>query len=139
MNKIKNAIDELQEQRRRNEAKQASDQAQMESEFKALTPMVAQTLRELGDRRWGRFPARFLRYRIEISAESKTWVLIPRFAFMLQDGDRTVGIRLTKRHVTGGATASHFQVDVCDERVPTEGTTREDLEQAMLKLVHWLF
>lgn len=139
MSRIKNAIDELQEQRRRNEAEKASADAQMEGEFKALTPMVAQTLRELGDRRWGRFPARFLRYRVDINPENKTWVLIPRFGFMLQDGDRTVGIRLTRRHAAGGATASHFQVDVCDERVPTEGTTREDLEQAMLKLVHWLF
>lgn len=139
MSKIKNAIDELQEQRRRNEAEAASAVAQMEAEFKTLTPMVLGTLRELGDRRWGRFPARALRYRIDINAENMTWTLVPRFAFMLQDGDRTVGIRLAKRHAGAGTQVLGFQVDVCDERISTEGTTKEDLEQGLLKVVHWLF
>jgi len=138
MSKIKNAIDELQEQRRRNEAEAVDALAQMEAEFKTVTPIVMQSLRELGDRRWGRFPMRALRYRIDTNSESLTWTLVPRFGFMLQDGDRTVGIRLVKRR-SAGASALHFQVDICDERVPTEGLTREDLEQALLKLVHWLF
>lgn len=135
---IKNAIDELQEQRRRNEAEAAGTRTQTEAEFKALTPMVTQMLRELGDRRWGRFPARALRYRLVTDSENLTWTMVPRLAFLLKDGDRSVVIRLAKRRAAQEIVL-HFQVDVCDERVPTEGVTPEDLEQALSRLVHWLF
>jgi hypothetical protein len=138
MSEIGSAIQENVAERRRSEAEAAATQAAKLAAFREAAPTVKQVLRELGDRKWGQFPLRALRYTVRADPEELTWVLNPQWGFLREEADEAVTVRLFKKPASGPRDFC-FQVDAVNERVLTAGLGRDDLEKTIVRVVPWLF
>ena len=138
MSEIGSAIKEIVEERRRSEAEAAATQAAKLAAFREATATVKKVLSELGDRKWGKFPLRSLRYTVRIDPDELTWILAPQWAFLREEANEEVTVRLFKKPA-GGPQDFCYQVDAVNERVLTAGLARDDLEKTIARVVHWLF
>jgi hypothetical protein len=138
MSEIVSAIQEIVAERRRNEAEAAAARAAKLAAFKECTPTVRKILSELGDRKWGKFPLRSLRYSLRDQEEDFCWILSPQWAFLREEVDEDITVRLFKKP-GGGPQDFCFQVDAVNERLLTSGLAGEDLEKTIARVVHWLF
>jgi hypothetical protein len=138
MSEIGSAIKGIVAERQRSEAEAAAVRAAKLAAFRDATPTVRKVLRELGDRKWGKFPLRALRYKVRVNRDDLTWVLRPQWEFLREATDEEVTVRLFKKPASGPQDFC-LQVEALNERVLTPGLAKDDLEKTIARVVQWLF